>query len=94
MASTIDVHLPENLTIANVHGLHEQLEAIVGEKDYDRVVLQAEDVQRADTAGLQLLTAFVHAAKERQLNLDWDKPSDKLCSAASLLGLDGALGIQ
>lgn len=94
MAATIDFHLPENLTIANVQGLHEQLEALVGEKDFDKVVLQAEYVQRADTAGIQLLLAFVHATKERQIEIDWDQPSEKLCSAAKVLGLDSVLGLH
>ena len=94
MASAIDFHLPENLTISNVSGLHEELEAMVNRQDCDKVILQAQDVQRTDTAGIQLLLAFVNASRDRQITVDWDKPSEKLCTAASLLGLDGALGIH
>ena len=94
MADTISFHLPENLTIASVHGLHEELEVLVSQSDCDKVVLQASDVQRADTAGVQLLLAFVNASKEHQIGVEWDKPSDKLCTTAELLGLQGALGIH
>ncbi|VUD56412.1 hypothetical protein TDB9533_02067 [Thalassocella blandensis] len=94
MATSVDFHLPQNLTIANVQGLHDQLEALVGEQDCDKVTLQAEDVQRADTAGIQLLLAFVHASKERQIAVDWKEPSDKLRAAAKVLGLDQDLGLH
>lgn len=94
MAATVDISLPENLTIANVHGLHEELEALVGQHENDRVVIHAESVNRADTAGLQLLLAFVHTAKEHQITLDWQEPSEKLISAANVLGLEEALGIH
>lgn len=94
MASTIDFHLPENMTIANVGALHEEFEALVNEKDCEKVVLQAQDVQRTDTAGIQLLLAFVQASHDRQISVGWDAPSEKLCNAATLLGLDDALGIH
>ncbi|WNO07917.1 STAS domain-containing protein [Teredinibacter sp. KSP-S5-2] len=92
--STVDFKLPENLTIANVHGLHEEFESLVDTKDCDKVILRGDGVTRADTAGLQLLVAFVHATKERQIQVDWDSPSEKLCSAAGLLGVGDALGIH
>ncbi len=92
--STVDFNLPENLTIANVHGLHEEFETLVDTKDCDNVVLHGDNVSRADTAGLQLLLAFVNATKEKQIKIHWDHPSEKLCSAAGLLGVDSALGIH
>ena len=93
MASTLDFKLPENLTIANVQHLHEVLEDIIDRKECDSIVLQAESVERADTAGLQLMLAFVNASKNEHLTLSWKSPSEKLCSAASMLGLEEALGI-
>ena len=94
MASEIDFRLPDNLTIANVQQLHEELEALVSEKDCEKITLEAEGIQRADTAGLQLLLAFVNTAKEGHIGLAWNKPSAKLCSAASVLGLESALGLN
>ncbi|MFL0799180.1 MAG: STAS domain-containing protein [Agarilytica sp.] len=94
MGTCVDFQLPDNLTIANVHGLHEQLEALVEEEENDKIVIQAGGVTRADTAGIQLLLAFVNSAKEHQISLDWDHPSDKLLTAASVLGLENALGMH
>lgn len=94
MGASVNFQLPENLTIANVHGLHEQLEALVGQDDQDNIVIQANAVTRADTAGIQLLLAFVNSAKEHQISLDWKDPSEKLISAANVLGLENALGIH
>lgn len=94
MADSVNFQLPENLTVANVHGLHEELEALVDQHDHDHIVLLADSVMRADTAGIQLLLAFVRSAKERQIALDWNNPSDKLIAAATVLGLDDALGLH
>ena len=94
MANTIDFQLPENMTIASVHNLHEDLESLINQPDCDNIVLQARDVQRTDTAGIQLLLAFCNASKERQISIVWDHPSEKLCHAVGLLGLDSALGIH
>lgn len=94
MADSVSFQLPENLTVANVHLLHEELEALVGRHDHDNIVLLADSVSRADTAGIQLLVAFVRSAKERQIKLDWNNPSDKLIAAATVLGLDTALGLH
>ena len=93
MASKFDFKLPENLTISNVNSLHEDMENILGKQDCDKVVLKADKVQRADTAGLQLVLAFVKAANEGHIELVWNKPSKKLCEAAAVLGLSSALGI-
>ncbi|WP_045860423.1 STAS domain-containing protein [Teredinibacter purpureus] len=94
MPASINFNLPENMTIANIHGLHEEFEALVDKKDCDAVVLVADAVQRADTAGLQLLLAFMRATRERQISVTWDHPSKQLCNAADLLGLGNAIGIH
>ncbi len=94
MASTLNYELPEQLTVANVQALHEQLEHMVDDAKNDRIVLQASGVTRADTAGIQLLYALVLAAKERQIALSWEKPSEKLRIAAQILGMSEHLGIH
>jgi len=94
MTSQIDFRLPENLTIATINHLHEQFESLVDTKGCDAVVLQGDAVARADTAGIQLLAAFIQASRERKIAITWDHPSAKLCSAAELLGLDKTIGIH
>jgi anti-anti-sigma regulatory factor len=93
MASKLDYKLPENLTIANVNSVHEELEALMGKQECDEIVLKADKVKRADTAGLQLILAFVNAAHASHIELVWNKPSQDLCDAATILGLASALGL-
>lgn len=94
MANAIEFQLPQNLTIASVQGLHDQLEELIDKKDCDKVTIQADEVQRADTAGIQLLLAFFLASKERQIIVDWSSPSEKLSEAVKTLGLSSTLNLH
>lgn len=94
MAKAVELDLPENMTIASVSALHEDLEAMVEKNDSDAVLIKSASVARADTAGVQLLLAFVNTAKEHQLAVTWDSPSDCLRDAAVQLGVDRILGIH
>lgn len=94
MATSANFQLPENLTISSVQALHEQLEALVDQSDHDKIHFKADAVSRADTAGIQLLLAFIQSVKERKIELIWDAPSEKLVSAVSVLGLDDAFGLH
>lgn len=94
MSSTVDFTLPDNLTIASVHGLHEKFESLIDTEDCDELVIHAKAVSRADTAGVQLLLALVHESKDRRIAISWDAPSEKLTSAATILGLENALGFH
>ncbi len=94
MSNLVEIELPENLTIANIHPIHERLEAAVDDDDHDSILIKASSVTRVDTAGVQLLHAFVVAARDRSIDLDWDEPSEKLCSVVGLLGMEKVLGIS
>lgn len=94
MANTVEIDLPENLTVANIHPIHEQLEAMVDDQSHDQIVIHAGSVNRADTAGIQLLYAFVVAARDRQIVLSWDQPTSKLINAIDILGMTEAIGIH
>lgn len=94
MSQSVELELPEILTVAHVQALHEQLEALVDDENNDTIVARAKDVRRIDTAGLQLLLAAKVAAKERQITWVWDQPSDVLLDGAHLLGMKNQLEIQ
>ncbi|HRH76615.1 MAG TPA: STAS domain-containing protein [Cellvibrionaceae bacterium] len=94
MAHALDFELPEQLTVGVVQALHEQLETLVDDKKNDHIILHAGGVNRADTAGIQLLYALVLAARERQIALTWQNPSEKLRTAAQILGMTSHLGIH
>jgi anti-anti-sigma regulatory factor len=94
MSQTVELELPENLTVTHVQALHERLEALVDDKQNDSIIAHAANVVRIDTAGLQLLLVARNAAKERQISWVWDQPSEVLISGARLLGMHSKLEIQ
>ncbi|RYZ80763.1 MAG: STAS domain-containing protein [Moraxellaceae bacterium] len=94
MAHSLDFELPDQLTVGYVQAIHEQLETLVDDKKNDHIILHAAGVTRADTAGIQLLYALVLAARERRIALTWDNPSEKLRTAAQILGMSDHLGIH
>jgi ABC-type transporter Mla MlaB component len=53
--------------------------------------LRASEMERVDTAGLQLLIVFLRAAHERGLQVRWGDPGAALAASAQLLGLGEAL---
>ena len=61
--------------------------------DKKPVVLDAGDVERVDTAALQVLTAFFVDANAQNLKARWQNPSSAIINAASLLGLTDSLGL-
>jgi len=89
LSDTIVIDLPDNLTIATAESLHQILESTV-EKHQD-VVFNAENVNRVDTAGLQLLYAFCIEQKQHQLSVQWRSVTASLAEGADLIGIGKAL---
>lgn len=94
MANSLEFSLPENLTISHAHTLHDQLEALLETGSCEKLVMHAEHVSRADTAGMQLLLALMKVTKDRHIGLVWDQPSKKLIETAEVLGLRSALELH
>ncbi|MBS0418255.1 MAG: STAS domain-containing protein [Proteobacteria bacterium] len=57
------------------------------------VTLDITDLQRIDTAGLQVLTAFARERTGHGRAIEWRGTAPALTSAAQLLGLTAALGL-
>ena len=55
------------------------------------VKLNAEDIDRVDGAGMQLLAAFFKEAEQKQLDIGWNKVSPVLQDAAKIMGLGEVL---
>lgn len=94
MVAAAILELPDNLTIANVLPIHNQFEALVENSTNGRIIIRAAAVARADNAGIQLLHAFVIEAQDKEITLDWESPSEKLCLAADILGMKGLFDVQ
>lgn len=85
-AGWITVQLQQQVTLANLAELHQELQQLLGK----RVQLSGSQVQRVDTAALQLLVAFMHSA---EVSVCWIDHSPALRQAARLLGLSTLLNL-
>ena len=83
--------LAEDLGIAGVAGLHEELRVRLDAGQPTHFL--AAEVGRVDGAALQLLAAFARESTERGQPVAWTAPSDALRRAACLLGLESMLGL-
>jgi len=81
----ITINLPNNMTLPYLDDLQAQLHDFLGQS----VIFSAENVQRVDTANLQLLLSFVQKNKY----VRWNHPSQTLCNAANLLNLSSHLNL-
>lgn len=62
--------------------------------DGQNVMLKADELERTDTAALQVLVALFQDAKLQQKTVEWQAPSEALCQSAALLGLTELLQLQ
>ena len=83
------VALAADLVIADAAGLHAQLGEALARPE--SVVLDAADVARLDTAGLQLLLAFVQARDEALAEWHWENVGAALRDCAAQMGLEKML---
>lgn len=88
---TLVVTCEESIDISVVGELHLYLQKALEEKQ--AVVIEAGQVERADTAVLQTLYAFIKEAKSQGVTVKWRNVSNTVRDAAGLLGLSEALGL-
>jgi phospholipid transport system transporter-binding protein len=86
------VALQAQFSIALVTDLHTRLLPFLQQKE--SVEIDASEVELVDTAALQLLVAFVKALRDRDVTVNWNKPSDTFCETARLLDLSDLLGLE
>lgn len=87
-----EINCEESMDISMVANFRSQF--IQALESGQPVVLDASQVERADTAALQLLSAFFHDANAQQQSVEWKSPSEILCRSADLLGLSQLLGLE
>ncbi len=89
MAESTPIHCPATLDIAAVAAFHRQLcDALDAGAPLE---LQAADLERIDTAGLQLLAACCQDAASRRIPVCWASTSDVLHDVAQRLALTDVL---
>ncbi|TQV86719.1 STAS domain-containing protein [Aliikangiella coralliicola] len=89
MAKKTSVSLGAALDIMNASSLKTRLETALA-KDLP-VVLVSDKIERADSAGLQLIYAFIKKVEQRGHTVSWQKPSDTLKQSSEILGLSKQL---
>jgi len=82
--------LPQTLSIADASAFKSRLQEILDVQP-GRIVIDLDAVVSTDTAGLQLLTAFVLSATRNGSRIQWDNLSVPLYMAACQLNLEAHL---
>jgi ABC-type transporter Mla MlaB component len=77
--------------VAGASALKESLAKLLDEPQ--PVTLDITSLQRIDTAGLQVLTAFVRERASHGRAVEWHGAAPALTGAAQLLGLTSLLGL-
>jgi len=82
--------LPLYFGIAQVADVYIQMQEVL-ESDMTNIEIQAEDIESIDAAAIQLLVAFVNAAKSKGKKILWKGISDKLNDAVVVFQLNNQL---
>lgn len=91
-ADEAHVKLTASCTIRDCAALKADLSAVLAMPA--PVSIDVSALERIDTAGMQLLCAFVRDRQQRELAVTWSGMSAALTEAARLLGVDRVLGIR
>jgi ABC-type transporter Mla MlaB component len=83
--------LGADCTIEHAPALHKRLAKVLANRAC--VTLDLGEVRRCDTAGLQVLVAFVRERREAGREVELKDAPDSIRSAAKLLGLTTVLGL-
>lgn len=86
------INLNSALTIRDAADLLDELNAI--DEKYNEIIFDCEQLERVDTAALQLLLGFYLFWTGAGKKISWNKPGDNLCNAIELLGLKDIIVIE
>lgn len=89
MAKTTSISLGNALDIAHAADLKKRMQQALS-KDLP-VVLVADKVEKIDTAGIQLVYAFIDALQNKGEKVSWRKPSGLLLEMSQKLAIKEAL---
>lgn len=84
--------LPEALCISEAGRLYRELMSLLSGRQ--PITLNGSQVETADTAGMQVLTAFHREANRIGISIRWQEPSASLTRAAVTLGLSEELHLE
>ncbi|MGH1438801.1 MAG: STAS domain-containing protein [Cellvibrionaceae bacterium] len=82
----------EALTISNVADLHTKLTSAL--ESSSNIELDVHEVEKVDTAGLQLLVALHNELEKSDGNLTWKAPSEAFTEAVAVTGMTPYLTLK
>ena len=92
MSTKTTLSLGKLLDVSQAEALYKKMAASLDKASV--IQLNADKVERADVAGLQLVLALSNEAQTRGGKILWHKPSTVLTDMATSLGLHQALGLS
>lgn len=91
----ITLSLPPSLDISLVDEMKSMMiEQIQSNTSLDHINIDAQELIRIDTAGLQLLTAVIIDLNRQKIKFSWKNISDELANNSALLGLNDLLKLN
>jgi len=88
----LTITLPEELNISEVTHFHTSIVDKLSQlAPQQQININASELRRIDTAGMQLLVALISEASTQTNKLTWQNPSDSLTQCAAHLGLSDIL---
>jgi anti-anti-sigma factor len=87
-----ELDLGKVLTISQVADWREKLVGVFDLRE--PIVINGGDIEKIDSAGLQLLVALMKEADATGAKIEWRAASELLKQNASQLGLDGVLHLE
>lgn len=91
-SGTLQIDCEETLDISMAQELYEQLLAALN--DEQSIVVNASKVERVDASILQMFCVLSEAARQQELTLEWQEPSQKFKDSVHLLDLGACFGFQ
>lgn len=91
MSDVAVIELPERMDIAAAESTHVTLENVI--QQGKPVSLSAANVNKLDTAGVQLLVGFFTEAKNQHIDIEWQDPSETILNTFTFLSLSDQVGL-
>ena len=91
MSDVVVIELPERMDIAAAESTHVTLENVIQEGK--PVSLSAANVNKLDTAGVQVLVGFFTEAQNHHINVAWQEPSETILNTFTFLSLSDQVGL-
>ena len=90
-ASVTTIDIPPEVSIRTLESVFPLLDKALLQSE---IKLNGQAINKADTAGLQLIASFLKSTESKNIQATWVSPSVSLCNTARILGLVKALKLE